>query len=247
MADSRKAAIQEEQYKFPYHYCDLIGDPLYKLVGVGHRELVRRVKELALQHGKRILDVGCGDGRFIYELQNEKCDAVGVDYSERAIGFARAFSPKALFYARRLEDLDIEKKFDVVVMMETLEHIEPKAIPTVMKNLHGLLKPKGTLIITVPSQNLPIAEKHYQHFSPESLSAAVSQHFATKAIEGYRHKTTYTRFIRKMKIAQLLQPLQLRIKAVRSYFASVDKFYRDNVARCAASEGLGLIGVFEKK
>src|SRR3972149_1429434 len=45
----------------------------------------------------RVLDLGCGDGRFASEAVSRGHTVIGLDYSARAVGFARLLVPGAEF------------------------------------------------------------------------------------------------------------------------------------------------------
>ena len=98
MADlTSKQLAQEQDYSFPYHYLDIVSDE-DRLMSIEYLSYIKKVKSL-LKTGKKILDIGCGDGRFCYEVgQNDDINISGLDYSERAIRFSKAFSPNIDFY-----------------------------------------------------------------------------------------------------------------------------------------------------
>src|SRR5438132_3885481 len=96
---------QEAQYSFPYHYSDL-SEGAYKFANLSYLIRIATVKQMLSPYlGQLVLDAGCGDGRLCYELRNENIKVVGVDMSERAISFARAFNPEIEFFVQNLEDL----------------------------------------------------------------------------------------------------------------------------------------------
>lgn len=137
----------------------------------------------------RILDAGCGDGRFLGYLQElDFTHLTGTDYSERALYFARLFLPGAT-----LEHADLtvslpfaDETFDAIFLIETLEHIKPELVSRVIQNLSRILKPQGTFIISVPSTNQSTTpgHKHYQHFSPQSLQEELRPFFARLELKG---------------------------------------------------------------
>ena len=119
---SKQQSNQEQKYVFPYHYRDLSIEMFKKIYSLEYLEFIRVVKELLKPYkGQSVLDAGCGDGRFCYELKRENVRVAGVDYSEKAIAFARAFNPELEFYVSDLLSLDLPAKFDTVVLLETLD------------------------------------------------------------------------------------------------------------------------------
>ncbi|MFW6210440.1 MAG: class I SAM-dependent methyltransferase [Patescibacteria group bacterium] len=181
--------LQEASYDFPYHWAidpDTTKGRLY----FGYLHLAISLSK-QLKHKDpstlRILDAGCGDARFLKELQERgDYELHGSDYSEQAIAFARLLLPHVSFSTNDLtqETQYPADHFDVIFLIETLEHIIPEEIPNLMRELKRILKPGGELIITVPSINRPLAKKHFQHFSAESLTAAQSGYFSDVTVVG---------------------------------------------------------------
>ncbi len=104
--------------------------------------------------GKTVLDAGCGTGELAYLVAQKGAKRVlGIDYSDGAIAVAQKswFSPNLEFFKKDIRD--IKEKFDVVVSLGTLEHLdEPLAA---LRKLKKLLNPKGSLIITCPNWTNP--------------------------------------------------------------------------------------------
>jgi 2-polyprenyl-3-methyl-5-hydroxy-6-metoxy-1,4-benzoquinol methylase len=179
-------SIQEAEYKFPYHYLDIESDRHRLIDFVPTMSRYRLVRSrLGNVAGKAILDAGCGDGRFCYEWRDSGAELVGVDFSARAIAFAKAFAPEATFFCQSIADLDMAGRFDGAVCIETLEHIPPAEIPGFVAHLAAALKPGAKLIATVPSTNRPCGGKHYQHFTAESLTSVLSPYLDVEQVDGY--------------------------------------------------------------
>jgi len=246
---SKKQMIQEGEYVFPYHYLDLSSEfhKFFRSMEYFGR-LQKIINLVSSLNKKNILDAGCGDGRFCYELKKLKdYKIVGVDYSKKAIAFARAFNPKIKFFVQDLEKLSLPYKFDAIILTETLEHIIPKKIPLILSNLSKILKDDGKLIITVPSKNLPVSKKHYQHFSKESLADAVNSYFKIERIEGYLklgHNEKIFDFLGKIGI--LLYPFRKRFIFLKSFFLFREKYYFKNISKAKLNECKSLIAILSK-
>ena len=246
-----RQAIQEVGYEFPYHYLDLRSDEYRLILHVDYISRLQVVKELLFPfEGQKVLDAGCGDGRFCYELRNENVEIQGVDFSERALSFARAFSPGIEFSSQDLKDIKLAGQFDAVVFIETLEHIIPEEIPSVLEGLSQVLKLGGKLIVTVPSVNIPPVLKHYQHFTRESLHEALSGHFEIERIFGHskiRNVGLLTRLFywRLRLLANWLFPFRRRACVARLY-DSLDTHYQKHLAVGQPADCYGLIAVCRK-
>ena len=101
-----------------------------------------------VRRGERVLDLGCGAGRFLRALREAGADPIGVEIAEAAVERARANVPGADI---RLLDADGSLpighgEVDVVWCSEVLEHI-----PDVAATLHEVrrvLKRDGRLLLT---------------------------------------------------------------------------------------------------
>lgn len=174
---SEPHAHQEAQYGRPYHW--FLDPATYPgRIYFGYWKLAIDLLEKEKLTGK-LLDAGCGDGRFLQELKTRGARHLfGIDVSERAISFARLLLSEVELRVARVEELPFEAAFfDVVFLIETLEHIPPGEIPAVLGELRRVLQPDGQLILSVPSPNQPLQKKHHQHFSLESLRNALQPFF----------------------------------------------------------------------
>ena len=99
----------------------------------------------------------------------------GVDYSSRAIGYANAMVSDVEWVCGDIRDPQVvDARFDVVTLVETLEHIKPSEIHDFLSGVNRRLANDGTFVVTVPSRNVRVSRKHYQHFDLESLAGPQS-------------------------------------------------------------------------
>jgi SAM-dependent methyltransferase len=100
--------------------------------------------------GERVLDLGCGAGRFVAALREAGADPVGVELAEAALERARANAPGADL--RRLADdgsIPLEHaSVDLVWCSEVLEHVADTA--HLLLEARRVLRPGGRLLVTVP-------------------------------------------------------------------------------------------------
>jgi SAM-dependent methyltransferase len=128
-----------------------------------------------------LIDVGCGDGRFLRELLTKRpsVDAFGIDYSERPIAMARGMNPDLDFEVVDLLSEDVGREFDVATAVEVLEHIPPDDLPTFVARITDLLVDDGRFVLTVPHENKSVRDKHYQHFAAADLLHLLDPYFAS--------------------------------------------------------------------
>jgi 2-polyprenyl-3-methyl-5-hydroxy-6-metoxy-1,4-benzoquinol methylase len=182
-----KQIHQERQYGFPYHHIPSVKRDDFsqsRLLSWGY--VYMSYLESVLDYidslsPDSILDIGCGDGKFLYEARKRFPDAIlaGNDYSQNAIAFAKAFNfnDRVHLSTNPAEKIALEMgPFDIVTSIEVLEHIPLEETTSFCKNFASALAPHGLGIITVPSDNLPVNRKHYQHFNEKSLKRTLSEH-----------------------------------------------------------------------
>ena len=169
--DEARFGWSTDKYKLPYHW---IRDPLHKdsLPYFGYVQLA--LNELPPSPAA-VLDAGCGDGRISAEMVRRGYSVTGVDYLELSVLYAKAFVPEGRFFVADLsKDLIVHyglcsEQFDAVVMLEVYEHVLPEKSSLVLDSLYNVLRPGGILILSVPSNLLPLSILHCRHFDREVL------------------------------------------------------------------------------
>ena len=103
-----------------------------------------------LRPGDRVLDLGCGTGRFVAAARDAGADVVGVDVAERALDRARRVAPGADL--RLVSDdgtLPLgHGEVDLVWCSEVLEHVPDTA--GFLTEVRRVLRRGGRLLLTVP-------------------------------------------------------------------------------------------------
>jgi SAM-dependent methyltransferase len=100
---------------------------------------------------QRVLDVGCGDGKFLELLRQKGITAVGIDTNANAIA-----TLKKRGYEAFCMDLDAYADlhgacFDVVTAVHLIEHIHD--VRHFVRNMLRCLQSGGRLIITAPERS----------------------------------------------------------------------------------------------
>jgi ubiquinone/menaquinone biosynthesis C-methylase UbiE len=150
---------------------------------------------LDIQPGDYILDMGCGEGFYsmIFD-QLYDCKVMAVDYDDGIMGLAKGWlkdSKKITFEKGDICNLRFaDNTFDKIVCTEVLEHIVDHEKAT--SELYRVLKPGGTLAVTVPNKNYPFLWDPF-NWIRESLGLG---HFNTLdgfwgGIWAYDHKRLY--------------------------------------------------------
>jgi len=101
--------------------------------------------------GEKVLDLGCGNGRWFRLFQEKKVNYIGVDSSERLIEIAKKKYPEAKFQAADALHLPFPNNFfDKIYSIAVLHHIPSEGLRLgFLKEIRRVLKPEGLLILTV--------------------------------------------------------------------------------------------------
>jgi len=114
-------------------------------------KLIKRYKS-----NTTLLDVGCGEGFFLFNASKAGYVTKGVELSRDAARYARKEFGMDV-EAKPLEELQlVENHFDVVTLWVVLEHV-PYPLP-LLKEVHRMLKPGGLLAVSTPNVGSMLAK-----------------------------------------------------------------------------------------
>lgn len=106
----------------------------------------RDVKGFDSLKGLKILDIGCGGGLVCEPLARLGGDVIGIDADEQAIDVAREHAGDLKIDYRAGAAEDVTEKFDVVLALEIIEHVNAPA--EFVKTCAKLVKPDGIIIFS---------------------------------------------------------------------------------------------------
>ncbi|MDH3203061.1 MAG: class I SAM-dependent methyltransferase, partial [Nitrosopumilus sp.] len=124
-------------------------------VGEIHYEHLHRyyfAKEFS--KNKSVLDLACGEGYGSFILADTASKVVGIDNNSDTINHAKNSYLKnnLIFLDGDITAVPIkDKKFDLIVCFEALEHIELQ--DSLLSEINRLLDPNGILIISTPNKD----------------------------------------------------------------------------------------------
>ena len=103
-----------------------------------------------LDKGYRVLEVGCGTGNVLRRLSTVCAggSVIGMDLFIEGLAFARTRTSAPLVQGDVYYP-PFSTQFDMIGLFDVVEHIEDDE--RVFNSLHGLLKPGGSLFVTVPA------------------------------------------------------------------------------------------------
>ncbi len=105
----------------------------------------------SIPDGGRVLDYGCYDGEFIDRLAAAKrVTVVGADKNKDVLASYKG--PHQVIHVEN-RGIPVEgATFDVVTMFDVLEHVHDQH--ALLRDVHRVLKPGGTLFVTVPRKHI---------------------------------------------------------------------------------------------
>lgn len=104
-----------------------------------------------INNGDQVLDLGCGNGRLLDLLKEEKVQYIGIDVSEKLINLAREKHPEEMFKVADALDLPFEdNSFDKIICLAVWHHVPSFQLRIEFLNqAKRVLKPDGLLILSV--------------------------------------------------------------------------------------------------
>lgn len=152
-----RPSISELEKIYPSNYYSFTGPtrPLVaRLQKTWESRKVGLYKKYIGEGPRKVLDVGCGDGRLLKLLKEfgySEWKLVGLELDDEAVSLCQKNGFEA--HSTRIEDFANEEsqasKYDAVIMLQSIEHVEDPA--DTCEKVHRLLKPGGILIIETPN------------------------------------------------------------------------------------------------
>jgi len=106
--------------------------------------------------GLNILDIGCGGGLLSEPISRLGANVTGIDASDKNIKVAKLHSEKNKlkinYFCSSPEKLKVKEKFDVILNMEIIEHVED--IDFFLKSCSKLLKKNGLMFVATINRTL---------------------------------------------------------------------------------------------
>ncbi len=165
--------------------------------------LTIRFDRLGLQAGDRVLDVGAGFGRHVFECARRGADVVALDYAQHEVVETRA-TLEAMIEAGEIDGDRVtgvlrgdatklpfaDDSFDKVITSEVLEHVQDDV--AAISEMVRVLRPGGMFAATVPA------------WGPEKVNWMLSDEYhAPIAVGGHLRIYSKTELAAKIRSAGL--------------------------------------------
>ncbi|TET42815.1 MAG: class I SAM-dependent methyltransferase [Dehalococcoidia bacterium] len=173
--------------------------------------------------GTTLLDIGCGEGFFLFNASKAGYTTKGIEISQDAAEYAgREFGLDV--EAKPFEELQFpDNYFDVVTLWQVLEHVPYPLI--VLKEVHRILKPEGLLATSTPDIESILAKilrrkwwnlrrLHINQFTAKTLTDMLKR-------AGFKNVFS-TKYKEHISISMLVIPL---LKHLKMYERAESRFY----------------------
>lgn len=141
--------------------------------------------KIPLKNGGKILDIGCGDGKWLLKLREEGWKTYGVEISDLAAEYVRKKYNLNVFTGI-VEDAGYEDDFfDAIILSHVIEHLSDP-IRTLFE-VNRILKKDGILVISAPNVGSFEAKhfkkywigwdlpRHFYHFTPTTITSLLNK------------------------------------------------------------------------
>jgi 2-polyprenyl-3-methyl-5-hydroxy-6-metoxy-1,4-benzoquinol methylase len=195
-------------------YRDYVGWKQWKgfgtLTSSQGRYFARELSMLAPLRGKRILEIGFGNGGFLSFARGQGAEALGTEMIPELVQAARKAGFEVSDGSAILKGKRHAGSFDAVVAFDVLEHMDKDELVAFFGTVHGLLKPGGAFLARFPNGDSPFGRR-YQNGDlthKTAIGSRLIEHLA--AVSGFRVvavRNPRTEFLDNplVKLAQLLQ------------------------------------------
>lgn|GEM_PF-4634121 len=147
---------------------------------LGFIEILSRLPAVAISKRSAILDVGCGSGRLVQDLNRAGFDAYGFEpYPEKTVSLRQVFvDPEEARDA-------MAGKVELITCIEVLEHLrEPDEM---LRMISGLLRPSGYLLVSTDLYRDKVHTEGWYYLNPAAGHVSIFSEKSFKTLFA-RHK-----------------------------------------------------------
>ncbi|MCJ7653165.1 MAG: class I SAM-dependent methyltransferase [Actinobacteria bacterium] len=148
-----------------------------------------------LAEGKKVIDVGCGEGYGPAMLARHAGQVLGVDIAPEVIGHAirRYTSQNLSFRVMGVNRLEVPpQSFDLAVSLQVVEHLAD--VSGYFAEIARVLAPEGVALLSTPNRltispgsSRPINPFHLREYTPQEFRDVLGGYFEGVEIRGLFH------------------------------------------------------------
>lgn len=168
------------------------------LTQISTRNFVRNILPvLPADRQAKILDIGCGYGRYLKALElGGYANVFGIDVSEEQIAYAQdRLGLRNCICGDALEFLgDQSGTYDAILLLDVMEHLDVAYAVDLCRAVHRALKPDGVFIVLVPNALSPLCPHLYADITHQRAytTDSVEQMLRLGGFDDFRHFATPT-------------------------------------------------------
>lgn len=107
----------------------------------------------------KLLEIGCGTGRFLFASEKAGWETYGIDISQKAVDAAKELLPQSKIQTGTVEETELPlNNFEMIVAFEVIEHVGNPY--TFLNKIRHLLKDNGILVISTPDWDSGTIKHH---------------------------------------------------------------------------------------
>lgn len=155
------------------------------------------------------LDIGCGGGTLIGSLPSGSL-SIGVDIAQRQISYAQKKYGRQMHMFQPIDPgghLPFkDNQFDLVTLIEVIEHLSQKEIYSLLGEVHRVLQPGGRILLSTPNYRSlwPLIEWMLNKLGEISYADQHINHYNHSWLETLLKKTGFVKI--KLTAYQGLEP-----------------------------------------
>ena len=202
-----------------------------------HAVLDAALSAIGDEAGLRVLDVGCGTGRFTRKLASHGARVTGVDRSETMLDAARAtkFSGEGMppEYVRGDANIRLpDGPFDAITSFYALQYFDG---PAFFRRAIGALKPGGKIVLaSFPHRHF--AESEFGVFFPSMAAIDMARFPSRQRLESALTDAGFSAVTTTMTVAEMQNRAEIIIdKVERKYLSSFHLLPEDEFRRGVAA------------
>ena len=129
--------------------------PKLGLLSRGYKRRLERIYRFHISPNQRVLELGSGTGDLLASIRPSY--GYGVDFSRSQIAVASADHPELHFEHADVHDLDIDEKFDVVILSDLVDDVWD--VQTVLETMRPACTPRTRIVMNTYSRlwQVPLA------------------------------------------------------------------------------------------
>ncbi|MBI5119194.1 class I SAM-dependent methyltransferase [Candidatus Poribacteria bacterium] len=166
---------------------------------IRERQLAAYYRALGYVEGRRVLEIGCGEGVGASILAQKAGSLVAVDYSEDALRQARSHcgACNTQFSLMKVPPIDFaDASFDTVICFQMIEHLEKPG--DLVAEICRIMRDDGIALIATVNKDATISPNpyHVREFSADEFQTFLRKYFASVAMYGVFGDELFMRYWR---------------------------------------------------